>query len=256
MGRFLPTQSLQCKFGLMSIKHSWGQRTFVNQRNTHKSLKTLACNNEACEGGNRPEDLLDFGQLPPVFPIPTVTTFPSYQSTVFPQWNLNLDWNHTETVQMYTSKQRLTFTSLFADTPLADRWRMQWFATKQGSERTTACGCLLRRRLRLSGPSPQPSEMLRRVVIQPLWSWQPNPPGCTSGNVTHSVTSQHFCFSCSLFCFGLQRREGPTGSAHVFLYDIVLNGRHLFSVHLKCGQLQSTWKEAGVMSLNIQPNYV
>lgn len=84
--------------------------------------------------------------------------------------------------------------------------------------RTTACGRLLRRRrLRLSGPSPQPSEMLRRVVIQPLWCRQPNPPGCTSGNVTHSATSQHFCSSCSLLCFGLQRRGGPTGSARFLL---------------------------------------
>lgn len=89
--------------------------------------------------------------------------------------------------------------------------RFCWYATcwsltdavicYKARRRTTACGRLLRRRLRLSGPSPQPSEMLRRVVIQPLWSRQPNPPGCTSGNVTHSATSQHLCSSCSLLCF-------------------------------------------------------
>lgn len=97
----------------MSVKDSWGQRTFGYQRNTCESLKTRpACHNEASEGGSSsPENLLDFGQLPSVFQIQTMKTFLSYQSTVFPQWNLDLDWNHTETVQMYVSKQRLTSTS-------------------------------------------------------------------------------------------------------------------------------------------------
>lgn len=109
---------------------------------------------------------------------------------------------------------------------------MQWFFS-EARRRTTTCGCLPKgRRLGSSGHLLQQWKKKIYICVRSSALYglgKPNPVGCTSGNLTHTVTSQHFCSSC----------WEPTGCAHVFLHGIALKGRHLFSVRLECGRLQS-----------------
>lgn len=133
-----------------------------------------------------------------------------------------------------------------ADSPLADCWWTQEMCYK-ASRQTTTCG-------RLPEEFDAACLVLHRSCEKCLVVWSSDLFGL--GKRTRLVALRgtwRTRWQVSTSALPVQNQQAP----HMFfLDDIALSGRHLFSLYLKCGRLQSAWEEAAVTSSNIGPNCV
>lgn len=156
-----------------------------------------------------------------------------------PDWDLDLDSNHTETVQMTSF--------ILPMTPLADYWCSD-FSPKRDDGPQPAVAFLRgddSARLVICCSSEKKNIYLR-AVIRPLWSRQTEPSWLHFGELdAHRDQSALLLFllRTDRLCPCFPPRYRPQRTSPVFR-------------PLRVRPTSKCWKEAGVMSLNIGFNYV